>query len=76
MKGFSFYNNIFLLLKDVWSIVADSWSRWGLELSGAHVGIGETLYVEKYVHLWCQESFPAIEQVLESFQDNVPLPYF
>lgn len=76
MKGFCSYNNIFPLLKDVWSIVVDSWSRWGLELSGAHAGIGETLHVEKYVHLWCQESFPAIEQVLESSQDNVPLPYF
>lgn len=54
MEGFSSYNNIFLLLKDVWNIVADSWSRWGLELSGAHVGIGETLYVEKYVPLCSQ----------------------
>lgn len=60
----------------MWSIVADSWSKWRLELNGAHVGIGETLYVEKYVHLWCQEPSPAIGQLLESSQDNVPLPYF
>ena len=40
-----------------------------LEVSRAHVGLGEALDVKKYVHLWCQEeSFPAIKQpVLEPF---------